>query len=61
MIALTRCGETSIERHFDPLLLEDREGELIVGVEDRRRLIHLADPAQRLEVRQAVAEAGREP
>ena len=30
------------ERHVDPLFLEDGEGELILGVEDRRRLIHVA-------------------
>jgi hypothetical protein len=28
------------ERHFDPLLLEDGEGELILAVKDARRLIH---------------------
>ena len=55
-IALTRFGETCDERHLDPLLLEDRERELVVAVENGRRLVHLADAAQRIDVGQAVSQ-----
>ena len=60
-IAWTRCGEISDERHFDALLLEDRERQLVAVVEDRRRLVHLADPADRLAVGQPVAQPDDEP
>ena len=46
------------ERDVDPLLFEDREDEPIAGIVDRRRLIHLADPAQGVEARHPVAKTG---
>ena len=49
------------QRHFDALLLEDGEGELIAVVEDRRRLVHLADAAQGGDVGKALAEPDEEP
>jgi hypothetical protein len=38
------------ERHFDPLFLEDGEGELILAVKDARRLIHDAHLRDRVAV-----------
>ncbi len=39
-----------LQRNFDPLFLEDGEGGLVGGVEDRRRLDHIAHVTQRLPV-----------
>ena len=49
------------ERHLDPLLLEDREGELIVAVVDRRRLVHFADAGERIAVGQPLPQADQQP
>ena len=58
---LRQVGRNLGQRHFDPLLLEDGEGELIRIVEDRGRLVHLADATQGVEVGKALAEADEEP
>ena len=50
-----------LQRNFDPLLLEDGEGGLVAGVEDRRRLDHVAHVAQRLPVGQPGRQVVREP
>ena len=42
------------QRRVHPLLLEDRERQLIVVVVDRRRLVHVPDPRDRLFIRQAL-------
>src|SRR6185295_5206502 len=49
------------ERHIDALLLVDRERHSVRGVEDRRRLVHLADFADGVLVWEAVTEAIEEP
>ena len=49
------------ERHVNALLFINRERELIFAVEDRRRLIHDADPADRVVIGKTLAEPGHEP
>jgi hypothetical protein len=46
---------------LDPLLLEDREGRIVGGVEDRRRLRHLPDRAKGVAVGQTRCEVVAEP
>ena len=50
-----------LERHLDPLFLEDREDRLVGGVEDRRRLRHVAEAAQRGAVGQPGGQIVAEP
>jgi hypothetical protein len=49
------------KRHLNPLLLEDRERELIAVVVHRGCLVHLADPSQRLRVWKPASETDEEP
>jgi hypothetical protein len=48
---LDEVGRHLRERHFDPLLFEDGEDGPILRIEDRRRLGHVADAAQRRAIR----------
>ena len=49
------------EPDFDPLLLENREGQRVVAIVDDRRLIHLAYPADRSFVGKGPLQAGEKP
>ena len=49
------------QRHFDPLLAENRERRLVVNVEQQRRLRHRADAADRGLVRETRDHAPEEP
>ena len=49
------------QRHIDPLLLEDRKCDLVLVVEDRRRLIHDAHPLDGGPIRKPLAEPVDEP
>ena len=49
------------EGNFDALLFEDRERRLVAGVEDGRRLDHIAHVAQRLTSGQSPREVPGEP
>ena len=59
-------GVDEVLRHllqgdFDPLLLEDGERRPVARVEDRRRLDHVADVAQRLTIGKPRRQVVREP
>ena len=49
---LDEVGRHLLERQLDPLLLEDREGVPVPGVEDRRRLRHVAEAVDGVALRQ---------
>ena len=49
------------QRDVDALLIVDREGELILGVEDRGRLVHHRHALQRIGIRQPIEEGNKEP
>src|SRR5215469_5540122 len=50
-----------IERHWNALLLIDRERQRVVRVEHRGRLLHVPDLLDRLGVRQALRQPGESP
>ena len=49
------------ERHINPLLLEDRKRQLVLVVEDRRRLIHDAHPRDGGAIRKPLTEPTQNP
>ncbi len=49
------------ERDIDALFLEDRECELVVAIENRRRLVHLAQTPQGVDVRKTAAQRDKKP
>ena len=55
---LHEFGGHLVERHFDPLLPEDREDGRVAGVEDGRRLRHIAEPMYFFRIRQT---GGKDP